>query len=91
MKKAIIKVQGHVQGVGFRYSTKLIADKLGVYGTVANMMDGSVLIKIATSDEKADAFIRKLQEEKSPFSRIDTITVSEDCSLPDFNSFRVVH
>ncbi|MGL4265782.1 MAG: acylphosphatase, partial [Weissella cibaria] len=39
-KKVIVR--GRVQGVGFRYFTKQLADKLGVTGVVWNASDGSV-------------------------------------------------
>ncbi|MDU4833387.1 MAG: acylphosphatase, partial [Enterococcus faecium] len=33
MRKVKMNVQGRVQGVGFRYMTKMVADQLGVTGT----------------------------------------------------------
>lgn len=39
-----IVVKGIVQGVGFRYFTKLKADEFGLYGTVQNLADGSVSV-----------------------------------------------
>lgn len=39
-----IVVTGRVQGVGFRYFTKILADRLGVTGVVWNASDGSVRI-----------------------------------------------
>ena len=40
MKKIRIQVQGRVQGVGFRYTTKLLADRMGIQGSVKNESDG---------------------------------------------------
>ena len=34
MEKLRMNVQGRVQGVGFRYMTKMVADQLGVTGSV---------------------------------------------------------
>lgn len=39
-----IRVEGHVQGVGFRFHTIRQAQSLGLSGWVKNMSDGSVLI-----------------------------------------------
>ena len=50
MKKIKMNVQGRVQGVGFRYMTKIVADQLGITGTVKNEEDGSVTIE-ACGDE----------------------------------------
>lgn len=36
------QVYGFVQGVGFRYYTRMMADRYGVVGWVKNRMDGSV-------------------------------------------------
>jgi acylphosphatase len=37
-------VEGDVQGVGFRYFTQRVADRLGVRGFVRNLEDGSVQV-----------------------------------------------
>ncbi len=42
---------GTVQGVGFRYFVKNIADKFGVKGYVRNLPDGTVEV-VAEGDEK---------------------------------------
>jgi acylphosphatase len=40
-----ITLTGRVQGVGFRISTKAVADQLGVKGFVKNLANGSVYIE----------------------------------------------
>ena len=52
-----VKVTGRVQGVGFRYYTKLEADKLGLRGTVKNEPDGSVTIQVIGPDKVVRAFL----------------------------------
>ena len=39
MKAVKIIVKGLVQGVGFRYTTKMLADELKIKGKVVNMPD----------------------------------------------------
>ncbi len=51
MRKVKMNVQGRVQGVGFRYMTKMVADQLGVTGTVKNEDDGSVTIEAIGNDD----------------------------------------
>ena len=51
MKKIKMNVQGRVQGVGFRYMTKIVADQLGITGTVKNEEDGSVTIEACGDEE----------------------------------------
>ena len=60
MEKLRMNVQGRVQGVGFRYMTKMVADQLGVTGSVRNEDDGSVSITaIAPEDimESSSCFL----------------------------------
>ena len=45
MKHYNIRVRGHVQGVGFRYSAMRAAEMYNVYGFVRNEPDGSVYIE----------------------------------------------
>lgn len=52
MKKIVINVYGHVQGVFFRYTTRKVARKLGLTGIVKNMPDGSVYIEAEGSEDK---------------------------------------
>ena len=77
-KKFIIK--GRVQGVGFRYFTNHIANRIGVYGYVKNLWDGSVevyaigsdqqllLLKTALSKGPSYAYIEKITEEDVPIN-----------------------
>ncbi len=51
MKHVNITVRGKVQGVYFRFSTKAVADQLGVKGFVQNRPDGSVYM-----EAEADSF-----------------------------------
>lgn len=52
MKKIIINVYGHVQGVFFRYTTRKVARKLALTGFVKNMPDGSVYIEAEGPENK---------------------------------------
>lgn len=91
MKKVTITVTGRVQGVGFRYHTKLIADRIGVTGTVENTIDGSVFIQVSASSDKTDIFIDALKNNKPPFAQVDSVDIIEKKDLPDFSSFKVIH
>jgi acylphosphatase len=52
IKRVEIVVSGIVQGVFFRASTREIASKLGIRGTVRNLFDGSVEIIAEGTEEK---------------------------------------
>lgn len=57
-----IRFEGKVQMVGFRYETKLIADRLGLTGKAVNQKDGSVLVEVQGSREKIECLISALQQ-----------------------------
>jgi len=58
MKKIIIRVEGYVQGVFFRYSTRKMARKLGLTGIVKNLTDGSVYIEAEGSKEALEELLK---------------------------------
>ncbi|MEZ5024038.1 MAG: acylphosphatase [Chitinophagales bacterium] len=58
MKSLQIKVEGNVQGVYFRMSTKEKADQLGLKGFAKNEKDGSVYIEV----EGEEVILEKLIE-----------------------------
>lgn len=66
MRKVKMNVQGRVQGVGFRYMTKMVADQLGVTGTVKNEDDGSVTIEAIGNDDIIQKFIEEVKKSPSP-------------------------
>ena len=49
VRKRII-FRGRVQGVGFRYAAKYLAQSLGLTGWVRNEYDGTVLLEIQGSE-----------------------------------------
>lgn len=89
MRKVKMNVQGRVQGVGFRYMTKMVADQLGVTGTVKNEFDGSVSIEACAPDDEMERFIQRVKESPSPSGRVTYVDIQEDPTLPDFKKFMV--
>ncbi len=58
-KKAVqIFIQGRVQGVGFRYSARRMAESLGVCGWVKNEYNGTVTALCEGNSPAVDAFVR---------------------------------
>ena len=49
-------IYGHVQGVGFRYTAKYLAQSMGLTGWVVNEYDGTVVMEVQGSE----ALINKL-------------------------------
>jgi len=50
-------VRGHVQGVGFRYTTQAEAKKLGLGGWVRNLHDGSVEVDAEGDRPQLELFL----------------------------------
>lgn len=57
-----IRITGMVQGVGFRWTAKHIADHIGVDGWVRNNPDGSVSLAIEGTDAELDNFMEHLDQ-----------------------------
>jgi len=76
METRMIIVIGHVQGVGFRFSTKMIADELGITGYAENVQD-YVEILATGSAEALDTFTRRVVEGASPSSSVNDYSVKK--------------
>jgi acylphosphatase len=58
MKCLTFHVRGRVQGVGFRWSTQEVAQRLGLAGWVRNEDDGTVSGLVQGDDGAVDEFVR---------------------------------
>lgn len=56
--KLTVKIYGRVQGVGFRFEAKEIAQKLNLVGLARNEKDGSVYIEAYGPKENLLEFLR---------------------------------
>ena len=55
--RRVVRVEGHVQGVGYRVNARRQAERLGIEARSVNLDDGSVRIDVAGSREAVDAFV----------------------------------
>ena len=67
-------VRGRVQGVSFRYHTRVAASALGVSGWVRNLPDGTVEVLAQGDDRDLRELLRWL-EDGPPASRVDKVDV----------------
>ena len=80
---------GHVQGVGFRFTAEGIANNLNITGWVKNLADGRVEI-MAKGEE--DALKNYLEQIKRSFRNyIDDIDIQWQSVSGAFNDFRVAN
>jgi acylphosphatase len=62
MRRVHVIVSGAVQGVGYRYTLRLVADDAGVTGWVRNRRDGTVEAEIQGTAEQVDAVLAWMAE-----------------------------
>lgn len=86
-----IKVYGLVQGVGFRYCTKILADRLKIAGIVRNEADGSVYIEAQGPSIAVQEFIARVKLSPSPSGRVEKADVSLIAPNSDYQKFRVTY
>lgn len=79
------RVQGRVQGVGFRYFVKQNADALGVRGFVRNEDDGSVFVYAMADPDTIDRMAAAVRTGPR-FSEVRGVEEKE-ASLVKYNSF----
>lgn len=89
MRKVYMNVSGRVQGVGFRYTTKMVADQLGVTGAVWNEADGSVGIEAVAEDKVLEDFITAVRNSPSPAGKVARLTIHDDPRIKERKSFDV--
>jgi acylphosphatase len=77
-----VRIEGIVQGVGFRYSTVHQARRLGLYGYVRNLWDGTVEVVAEGPEEQLrqlerwlhhgppGAIVRRVDSHYAPFQGV---------------------
>ena len=76
MRRVRVVVTGSVQGVGFRWSTRTVADKYGLAGWVRNRSDGAVEAELEGSPEAVDSMLAWLRK-GPPSASVSTVDVVE--------------
>jgi acylphosphatase len=69
-----LRIQGKVQGVGYRDALRHEARRRGVAGWVRNRADGSVEALLQGSDERVEALIAWARR-GPPSSRVDAVCI----------------
>ncbi|MBN2383065.1 acylphosphatase [bacterium] len=81
-------VYGRVQGVGFRWFARQLADRYGLTGTVRNLEDGSVEIYATGTKEVLQLFEQKLNEGPS-FGLVREVS-AQHIATRSFSNFSIV-
>lgn len=77
MKRLIALVDGHVQGVGFRWWVRGEATDLGLAGSAENLDDGRVRVVLEGPDSAVGEMLARLEEQPSAYrrpGRVDSVS-----------------
>jgi acylphosphatase len=88
VKHLNITITGKVQGVGFRETTKIIANQMMVTGFVRNEKDGSVYIEAEGDNIFLEEFVNWCHEGPDR-SRVENVVVS-DGEVKNYRNFEIL-
>ena len=80
---------GHVQGVGFRYTTHSIARSHNVTGYVRNLADGRVELVVEGDRHEIDAFLEAVRDRLGNHIRDERQDIGP--ATREFASFEIRH
>lgn len=89
--KVAMTITGKVQGVGFRFTTKMLADQLGIYGIVRNEDDGSVYIEAQGQEKVLIDFIEAMKKSPAPFGKVQQLTFHEIEVSQNYTKFTITN
>lgn len=72
-----VRIEGRVQGVGFRYWTERIAVELGLGGWVRNRRDGAVEALFAGSPDDVAEMLERCRD-GPPAAQVTSVTILEE-------------
>jgi acylphosphatase len=72
-RRVVAVVSGHVQGVGYRWFVRSLAEAAGLAGSVRNLPDGRVEVVAEGSDEAVERLLGELDGPRAPgtVARVD--------------------
>ncbi len=88
-RRVVVVITGRVQGVGFRWSCRREAERLGVGGWVRNRLDGTVEAAFEGEASAVGAMVAWCRT--GPDDAFVSHVVEEDEELEGERSFRIVH
>lgn len=89
MKATRVLYEGKVQGVGFRWTTRKIAQGYDVTGLVKNLPDGRVELHVGGDADEVKAFLQDIRD--SGLAGHIASELVEEVSVPtSFKGFQIV-
>jgi acylphosphatase len=84
-----VRFGGHVQGVGFRYTTQSIARGCGVTGYVRNLPDGRVELVAEGEPSELKAFLTEIHDQLG--CHIRSQHIDTQAASGEFAAFEIRH
>lgn len=88
IKRYHLLIKGRVQGVGYRMSTQIAAQKIGLTGWVRNLSDGQVEI-VAEGDLMQLKQFVDWAWQGPRFAQVTDITINEQPATGEFETFEI--
>jgi acylphosphatase len=85
--RRLVHFRGHVQGVGFRYTTERIAAGFDVTGYVQNMADGRVRVLAEGDAGELDRFLGEVRAQMAHYIREVQSEISP--ATDEFDDFEI--
>lgn len=89
LERRTVHYDGHVQGVGFRYTAQASARGHPVTGFVRNLPNGQVELIVEGSRDALDRFLGKLAQRMAGY--ITHTSVDQAPATGEFDSFGIRH
>jgi acylphosphatase len=83
--------KGRVQGVNFRYYTKMEAERIGITGEVKNMPDGTVYIRAEGPENILNEFMDFLKNGPGRLARVYDLNIKWYDELKNDVSFKITY
>lgn len=87
IERRTVHYTGRVQGVGFRYTARSVAQEFDVAGFVRNLDDGRVQLVVEGLDEEIGRFLSRLAQQMGRYIR--TTEVSRSKASGEFSAFGI--
>lgn len=89
MRRYKLIFKGRVQGVGFRYTARILANQLNLTGSVRNLYNYDVECIVQGKNNVIDEFIEKLENQR--FIRVDHVEKYELKIVDDEDDFIITY
>jgi acylphosphatase len=91
LEQARIIVRGRVQGVGFRFWARDLADALALRGTVRNLPDGRSVECVVQGEPSSLRRFTELARRGPPGAHVESFESHAESPTPNLLDFDIIH